>query len=146
MKTIKPKRIPLISIDTNAKTVKGQKEGFLTGILYIAPANLSGYNTCGMEKIADCGKACLNTAGLGGVYSSIQEARIKKARLYFEDRELFMHNIVLDIKKLINLASKKGFIPLVRLNGTSDIPWENVPVTVDGIVFSCFTLSIQCDN
>ena len=133
--TIKLKRIPLISIDTNAKTVKGQKEGFLTGILYMAPANLSGYNTCGMELIAVCKEACLNTAGLGGVYSSIQEARIKKARLYFEDRELFMHNIVLDIRKLIARAQKLGFIPLVRLNGTSDIPWENVPLTVDGIEY-----------
>lgn len=126
-------RIPLISIDTNAKTVKGQKEGFLTGILYMAPANLSGYNTCAMAEAAQCIKPCLNTAGLGGVYSSIQEARIKKARLFFEDRELFMHNIVLDIKKLIARAVKKGFIPLVRLNGTSDIKWENVPLTVNGV-------------
>jgi len=133
--TIKLKRIPLISIDTNAKTVKGQSEGYLTGILYMAPANLSGYNTCGMAEIAECIKPCLNTAGLGGVYTSIQEARIKKARLYFEDRELFMHNIVLDIKKLIKKASDKGFIPLVRLNGTSDIKWENVPLTVDGIQY-----------
>ena len=135
MQTIKFKRIPLISIDTNAKTVKGQSEGFLTGILYMAPANLSGYNTCSMAAIAQCDKACLNTAGLGGVYSSIQEARIKKARLYFEDRNTFMHNIVLDIKKLINAATKKGFIPLVRLNGTSDIKWENVPLTVNGIEY-----------
>lgn len=127
------KRIPLISIDTNAKTVKGQKEGFLTGILYMAPANLSGYNTCAMAEIAQCDKACLNTAGLGGVYSSIQEARIKKARLYFEERDLFMYNIVQDIKKLIKKAADKGFIPLVRLNGTSDIKWENVPLTIDGI-------------
>lgn len=129
----KLKRIPLISIDTNAKTVKGQSEGYLTGILYLAPANLSGYNTCGMEAIAQCGEACLNTAGLGGVYSSIQLARINKAKLYFEDRELFMHNIVMDIHKLIKRAAKKGFIPLVRLNGTSDIVWENVPLTVNGI-------------
>lgn len=135
MLNTKLKRIPLISIDTNAKTVKGQKEGFLTGILYMAPANLSGYNTCSMASIAKCDIACLNTAGLGGVYSSIQEARIKKAKLYFEHRELFMHNIVLDIKKLIASASKKGFIPLVRLNGTSDIKWENVPVTVEGIEY-----------
>lgn len=129
------KRIPLISIDTNAKTVKGQTEGYLTGILYMAPANLSGYNTCAMAEAAQCIKPCLNTAGLGGVYTSIQEARIKKARLYFEDRDLFMHNIVLDIKKLIKKASDKGFIPLVRLNGTSDIKWENVPLTVDGIEY-----------
>jgi hypothetical protein len=133
MLTTKLKRIPLISIDTNAKTVKGQSEGYLTGILYMAPSDLSGYNTCGMEMLAVCKEACLNTAGLGGVYSSIQLARINKAKLYFENRELFMHNIVKDIEKLIARAKKKGFIPLVRLNGTSDIVWENVPLTVDGI-------------
>lgn len=136
MLNTKLKRIPLISIDTNAKTVKGQSEGFLTGILYMAPANLSGYNTCSMASIAQCDVACLNTAGLGGVYSSIQLARINKAKLYFEHRELFMHNIVLDIKKLIARAKKLGFTPLVRLNGTSDIKFENVPLTVDGIEYA----------
>jgi hypothetical protein len=120
------KRIKLLSIDTNAKTVKGQSEGYLTGILYMAPANLSGYNTCALAEKAGCIAACLNTAGLGGVYSSIQEARIKKARLFFEERDLFMYNIVKDIELLIKKAAAKGFIPLVRLNGTSDIKWENV--------------------
>jgi hypothetical protein len=115
-----------LSIDTNAKTVKGQSEGYLTGILYIAPANLSGYNTCALAEKAGCINACLNTAGLGGVYSSIQEARIKKARLFFEDRQLFMANIVKDIELLIKRAAAKGFTPLVRLNGTSDIKFENV--------------------
>lgn len=129
----KVKRIKLLSIDTNAKTVKGQKQGYLTGILYIAPANLSGYNTCALAEKAGCINACLNTAGLGGVYSSIQEARIKKARLFFEDRNTFMHNIVLDISSLITKASKKGFIPLVRLNGTSDIKWENVSFNFGGV-------------
>jgi hypothetical protein len=126
MSTIKHKRVRLISIDTNAKTVKGQKEGYLTGILYIAPANLSGYNTCALAEKAGCIAACLNTAGLGGVYSSIQDARIKKAKMFFEQREAFMHNIVKDIELLIKRAAKKGFTPLVRLNGTSDIKWENI--------------------
>jgi hypothetical protein len=135
MKCIKHKRIKLLSIDTNAKTVKGQKQGYLTGILYIAPANLSGYNTCALAEAAGCIAACLNTAGLGGVYSSIQEARIKKARLFFEQRDLFMYNIVQDIKLLIKRAAAKGFTPLVRLNGTSDIKFENVPLTVDGIEY-----------
>lgn len=133
MQNTKVKRIKLLSIDTNAKTVKGQKQGYLTGILYIAPANLSGYNTCALAEKAGCINACLNTAGLGGVYSSIQEARIKKARLFFEDRNTFMHNIVLDISSLITKASKKGFIPLVRLNGTSDIKWENVGFNFGGV-------------
>lgn len=76
--TIKLKRIPLISIDTNAKTVKGQKEGFLTGILYMAPANLSGYNTCAMASIAKCDVACLNTAG-SGKYQGRALQRVKIA-------------------------------------------------------------------
>ena len=49
----------LLSIDTNAKTVKGQKQGYLTGILYMAPSDISGVNLCPMAKIAQCEKACL---------------------------------------------------------------------------------------
>ena len=33
----------LFSISTNAKTVKGEKLGYLTGVLYLAPAMLSGF-------------------------------------------------------------------------------------------------------
>ena len=36
----------LLNIDNNAKTVKGQKLGYLTGVLYLAPADLSGHNVC----------------------------------------------------------------------------------------------------
>ena len=129
------KRINLLSIDSNAKTIKGQKKGYLTGILYMAPGTLSGYQVCPMAEKAGCLEACLNTAGLGGVYSSIQLARINKAKLYFENRTLFMHNLVKDIQKLIAKADKMGFIPLVRLNGTSDIKWENVPLEHNGKIY-----------
>ena len=129
------KRINLLSIDSNAKTVKGQKKGYLTGILYMAPGTLSGYQVCPMAEKAGCLEACLNTAGLGGVYSSIQLARINKAKLYFEDRTLFMYNLVKDIQKLIVKADKMGFIPLVRLNGTSDIKWENVRLEHNGKLY-----------
>ncbi len=37
-----------------------------------------------------------------------------------------MEILVKDIKALVRKAGKKGMIPLVRLNGTSDIKWENV--------------------
>lgn len=129
------KRINLLSIDSNAKTIKGQKKGYLTGILYIAPGKLSGFQVCPMAEAAGCLEACLNTAGLGGVYSSIQLARINKAKLYFEDRALFMHNLIKDIQKLIDKADKMGFIPLVRLNGTSDIKWEKVSLEHNGKIY-----------
>ena len=122
----------LFSISSNAKTVKGEKLGYLTGVLYLAPAMLSGYQVCPMAVIAGCEEACLNKAGLGGVYSSIQRARIAKTKRFFEDRDAFMADIVRSIRSISNQAVKKGMIPLIRLNGTSDIRWENVPVTVDG--------------
>jgi len=36
----------LLNIDNNAKTIKGQKLKVKTAILYLAPANESGFNMC----------------------------------------------------------------------------------------------------
>ena len=122
----KPKtRKPLLGFDTNAKTVKGEQLGFLTGILYLAPSDISGFNVCPMAKIAQCEKACLYTAGRGA-FTSIQNARIAKTQYFFNDRQDFMLNLVKDIEKGIKQASKAGLTLLIRLNGTSDIKWENI--------------------
>ena len=116
----------LLNIDANAKTVKGQKQGYLTGILYLAPADLSGYEVC-PQRSAGCTEACLNTAGRG-VFSNVQASRISKTKYYFEDRPAFMDDLVLNIKALERKANRMGLTPVVRLNGTSDIAWERVPV------------------
>ena len=123
----------LLSISSDAKTVKGETLGFLTGILYLAPATTTKWNTCPMAKIAQCDKACLNTAGRGA-FSSVQTARVNKTIWFFEERDSFMQQLVVDITKLIVKAKKQGLKPLVRLNGTSDIRWEAVGfIDVDGI-------------
>lgn len=124
----------LLAIDTNAKTVKGQKYGFMTGILYMAPHTISGHNTCPMATIAQCDKACLYSAGRGA-FNSVQQSRIDKALWFHHDRDSFMLQIVRNIEGLIRKASEKGMTPLVRLNGTSDIRWENVPVSRNGVSF-----------
>lgn len=135
----------LFSISTNAKTIKGEKLGYLTGMLYLAPSKLSGYQVCAMAAVAQCEEACLNRAGLGGVYTSIQKSRIEKTKRFFEDREAFLADIVKSIRGLIKLSRKqrrvngrfaKPYQVLVRLNGTSDIRWELIPVTIDGIVYA----------
>lgn len=115
----------LLAIDTNAKTVKGQKYGFMTGVLYLAPSTISGFNTCPMAKLAQCEAACLYSAGRGA-FNSVQQSRINKTKLFHSYPQLFMELLVKDIKRLIRKAERKGMIPLVRLNGTSDIRWENV--------------------
>ena len=121
----------LLAIDTNAKTVKGQKYGYMTGILYMAPSTISGHNTCPMAKIAGCENACLYSAGRGA-FNSVQQSRISKAQWFFSERESFMAQLVKDISKLATKADNAGMVPLVRLNGTSDIRWESIPVTIEG--------------
>lgn len=115
----------LLAIDTNAKTIKGQKFGYMTGILYMAPSDISGHQVCSMAKLAKCENACLYTAGRGA-FNSVQQSRINKAKLFHANTQLFMEQLAGDIKKLIRKAGKAGMTPLVRLNGTSDIRWENI--------------------
>ena len=118
-------RKQLLGFDTNSKTVKGQTLGFYTGILYLAPSDLSGFNVCPMAKIAECEKPCLYTAGRGA-FNSIQQARINKTKYFHNDQNDFMLNLAKDIEKGIKKASKLKLELLIRLNGTSDIRWENI--------------------
>ena len=125
----------VLSVSADAKTVKGETLGFLTGILYLAPATTTKWNTCSMAKLAQCDKACLYSAGRGA-FNSVQQARIAKTVRFFEDRAGFMADLVYSIKALVRKASKAGLKPLVRLNGTSDIRWETVGLTVDGVEYA----------
>jgi hypothetical protein len=117
----------LLNIDANAKTVKGQKEGYLTAILYLAPYNVSGYQVCPLAELAGCVNDCLFTAGRGAM-KNVKDSRIAKTRLFFEDRAKFMELLVDEIVAAKKKAQKMGFTLVVRLNGTSDIAWERVPV------------------
>ena len=106
----------------NAKTIKGEKLGYLTGILYMSPANESGVlNTC-TSATKNCKRLCLKKSGRMGFTQSVR-ARISKTRLLVRDRELFLACLRYDIRRLINRASRLGLIPCVRVNGTSDLAW-----------------------
>ena len=116
----------ILSIASDAKTIKGSTLGFLTGILYLAPSDISSYQVCPMAKLAQCEAACLYTAGRGA-FTSTQKARIAKTKRFFEERESFMLDLEYSIKALVRKAKRENLTPLVRLNGTSDIVWENIP-------------------
>lgn len=45
--------------------------------------------------------------------------------MYLEDYLVFMSFLKYDIKSFIKKADKEDVIPCVRLNGTSDVPWEH---------------------
>jgi len=129
----------LLSISQDSKTVKGEKEGYLTGILYLAPHKISGSNLC-PKASPGCAAACLYTAGRGK-FSNVQEARIKKTQYFLTDRENFMLDLYKSIIKLIRKAEKSNLIPVVRLNGTSDLRFENIRFNYNGkhkTVFQAF--------
>ena len=119
----------LLSVSTDAKTVKGETDDILTGIIYLSPADTvsTKYTLCPYADIAGCKDGCLNTAGRGR-FSNVQRARIRKALFWQQYRADFMALLVTDIKRLIIKAARLGMTPAVRLNGTSDICWENIPV------------------
>lgn len=115
----------LLSIDTNAKTSKNTKFGYLTGILYLSPYKTSGVNLCPMADKAGCVDGCLNTAGRG-VFSNVQQARLNRTKLFLNDQKAFMRQLVDEIGALSNKAKRLGIKAAVRLNGTSDIRYENI--------------------
>jgi hypothetical protein len=127
----------------NPKILKGLKQGFNTYILHLAPANLSGYETC-PKRTAGCTSACLNTAGRGGMFKKgettnmIQNARIRKTKMFFEQRQDFMLALKKDIELGIKQSKKLGLIPVFRLNGTSDLAWEKYDMIPGQNVFECF--------
>ena len=111
---------------TNAKLAKSdQFDGakFYNVILYLSPytANSTDNNVCPYAT-AECIKACLNTAGRGA-FSSVQNARVRKTDLLFNDRETFLKLLIEDLHKAQAEADKLGKELVIRLNGTSDLPW-----------------------
>ena len=108
----------------NAKIRKGEKLGYQTFGIHLAPASLSGFNVC-KDASAGCATSCLNTAGMGA-FSNVQLARIEKTKLFFKDKSLFMAQLIKEVSSAIKSAQKKNLIATFRFNLTSDLPWEKI--------------------
>jgi len=129
----------LLSINSDYKTSKGTKKGYLTGILYLSPASESGKNLCASAS-PGCISSCLNTAGRGA-FNSVQQARYNKSRYFIENKNAFMFDLVKSIIRLIVKAENKKLIPVVRLNGTSDIIFELIKINVKTLLNDKYILN-----
>jgi hypothetical protein len=124
----------------NPKVAKGEAHGVLTAIMHLAPERVSGRNVC-PHATAGCAAACLNTAGRGGIgldsdgLNVIQVARIRRTRWFHRDRPAFLAALVAEVAKHERSAKRHKLRPAVRLNGTSDLPWERFTVMRDGVTF-----------
>jgi hypothetical protein len=132
----------LLSVSADAKTIHGEEHGVLTGIQYFAPARASGIiNLCSFAS-AGCIESCLNTAGRGSFDAQVPVARLNRTIVFVRDRRKYWERLVREIAALIRAADRRGFIPAVRLNGTSDMPWERLKINggkFDGMtIFEAF--------
>ena len=114
----------------NQKILKGEKLGYITKGIHLAPANLAGYEVCRWRS-KGCTASCLNTAGRGQM-NSVQQSRIAKTKLFFEQKMDFFNKLSKEIASTIKSSLKKEMQAVFRLNLTSDISWEN-EVNEDGI-------------
>ena len=102
----------------NAETIKGESLGYATLVFYGSPAKTSGFNSCANSGL--CADICIYYQGMGR-FKNVKNARIRKTRLYFEDRPAFLDLMRIDIEKAIKWAYKKNLTPVFRLDGTTDI-------------------------
>ena len=111
------------------KLVKSLERNVMTYGVYLAPGNLSGHQVC--PNSDNCCKYCLNGSGRNKIElltykdgGPIQQSRIKKTKLFFEDRPAFMRLLIHEINQAKKKAEAAGMTLAVRLNCTSDISPE----------------------
>ena len=122
--------MPLLNYYSQTKMAKGEKFGYKTAILHLAPFNLSGKNVC-PKASEECVAACLNTSGRGQM-SSVQKARLDKTNLFWTNKNAFLWQLSREIEQLKKRAARQGFKFAVRLNGTSDLAWHRMKVDGGG--------------
>lgn len=125
----------LAAPESNPKVAKNGKVGVMTAPLHLAPASLSGFNVCAQASNG-CIAACLHTAGNPVYMPQKTLSRIAKTKAYFHARKAFVALLAFEIAALERKAERAGLQAGIRLNATSDIPWEGVALECDGVKVS----------
>ena len=122
----------------NYKLSKNIKLKVHTYSLNFAHSDLSGYNVCPFanklvegeqsKNKSSCSSVCVGYRGNAQRFKSIMQSRIKKTKMFFNNREEFLKLLIKDIKKAIAFSQSKGFKASFRLNAYSDIKWENIKI------------------
>ena len=112
-------------LGVNPKIIKSNKagKGYLTRIMHLAPAWLSGYNVCSFAS-EECIRFCLNSAGNPVYYYAKEKARIARTRFLFEHPQQFRMLLDREIGNAMRAAIRAAARLAFRPNGTSDMLWE----------------------
>lgn len=118
---------PLLSTN-NSKTIKGEKLGYITYICYLSPytANSRGINLCSHAS-KGCADSCLVSSGFGGIYVGVNQGRKNRSEYFLSDRVGFLNKLRFEIENAVKKHEGKAIVT-IRLNGTSDLPYEKYKV------------------
>ena len=118
------------------KAIKASGYGYLNGFNYMAPYKLGGAGNLCSHASAGCIALCLGDhSGQAAMSQRVKDSRKRKAQYFMKARAEYMAEFAYHIKKTINKANKLGLKTAIRPNGSTDIAYEGIPVTVNGTVY-----------
>jgi hypothetical protein len=121
----------IFSFDDNAKAAKAAAFGYLNAIHYLAPAESGGVgNLCAFAS-PGCIALCLgwfSGHAAIGESNNVRDSRIAKTRRFMHERPAYMVDVVRSIEGLQAKAVARKVKLCVRMNGSSDVPWEGIKV------------------
>lgn len=107
----------------SSKTIKGEALGYVSAIAYLAPHTMASTKTVCPFSTPACREGCLVGAGMGSLPKQMH-ARSNRTRLWRSDPAAFLAKVAMEIFDLQVLAAEHGMALAIRLNGTSDIFFE----------------------
>jgi hypothetical protein len=123
------------SVDS-PKAIKAQALGWLNAINYMAPASTAGVGNLCPHASPGCLALCLGWySGQAAMLSNdkletgsnaTRNSRVRKARLFMQERQEFMRQMVRGIEACVRKANRLDLDLCVRPNGATDISWEGV--------------------
>ena len=129
----------LFSVDS-AKALKADKYGYLNGINYMAAHQTAGVGNLCASASPGCIALCLGlysgqaamVADLEDGMNSVRASRIRKAQYFARDVQAFLDEVCAHIESLLRRAAKLGKALCIRLNGSTDIPFERIKIKSRG--------------
>ena len=141
---IKRQKSLLSEPTANKKTAKSLKNDIFTYSLFLSSykQNAKGKNLCPMsgtgKNQSSCFEACIDKTGNYGQFKNVKNGLINKSNFFIDHKDIFMKLLFIEIK-VIEFTSelmKEDFC--IRLNGTTDIIYENIPVEGFNNIFEAF--------
>ena len=115
--------------ETNAKQAKGNQDRRLRpAIIYMTPARGADVKTDNGHVITacthygNCADVCLNKTG-HGQRLGVKAARLGKAILALRFWDFYKLKLAAEVSRHVRLGHAAGVLPVLRANGTSDIPY-----------------------